>query len=345
MIDFSDRVRTVLKMAREEAVRLDHDYVGTEHILLGLIREGNGVGAAILSELNVELDELQAGVEKELRPGKSTHALGEFPYTSRAKKVLEFAMAEARELSHDSVQTDHLLLGLLREERGIAAVVLKSFGMTLERTREETLRLRSPAVPPLSGSTVPEKKVPAPAIPSPPQVAVSPIGSPQVQSGPNTAPADPAPDGTSEPIIFISYRRGDEAGYVTGHIYDRLVAEFGKFAVFKDFDSIPLGVDFKQHLDEAVAKSSIVLAVISPNWHERLHNARDFVRIELEAALRRSIPIIPLFVQRAAMPEEEQLPVSLHPLVYRNGAEIRPAPDFTNDMNRLISAIRRLIAR
>lgn len=147
----------------------------------------------------------------------------------------------------------------------------------------------------------------------------------------------------TEQAIFISYRRGDEAGYVAGRIYDRLVAEFGDSAVFKDFDSIPLGVDFKLHLEEAVAKCSVFLAVISPSWHEKLQHARDFVRIEVEAALRRDIPIIPLFVLRATMPDDEQLPPALHPLIYRNGTEIRPDPDFTNDMRRLVSAIRRLV--
>ena len=116
--NFTDRVRKVLAMAREEAIRLQHDYVGTEHILLGLIREGEGVAAAVLNNLAVDLEQVQEKVEKTVRRGKATIALGELPYTSRAKKVLEFAMAEARELNHSYVGTEHLLLGLLREEKG-----------------------------------------------------------------------------------------------------------------------------------------------------------------------------------------------------------------------------------
>ena len=130
--NFTDRVRKVLAMAREEAIRLQHDYVGTEHILLGLIREGEGVAAAVLTNLNVDLDQIHERVEESVRKGKATIALGELPYTSRAKKVLEFAMAEARDFNHSYVGTEHLLLGLLREEKGIAAQVLNSLGVTLD---------------------------------------------------------------------------------------------------------------------------------------------------------------------------------------------------------------------
>jgi ATP-dependent Clp protease ATP-binding subunit ClpC len=139
--NFTDRVRKVLAMAREEAIRLQHDYVGTEHILLGLIREGEGVAAAVLMNLNVDLEQVHERVESEVRKGKATIALGELPYTSRAKKVLEYAMAEARDLSHSYVGTEHLLLGLLREERGIAAQVLNALGVTLEEARGQTQKL------------------------------------------------------------------------------------------------------------------------------------------------------------------------------------------------------------
>jgi len=139
--NFTDRVRKVLAMAREEAIRLQHDYVGTEHILLGLIREGEGVAAAVLQNLSVDLEQIQERVEESVRRGKATIALGELPYTSRAKKVLEFAMAEARELNHSYVGTEHLLLGLLREEKGIAAEVLGQLGISLEDARRETLKL------------------------------------------------------------------------------------------------------------------------------------------------------------------------------------------------------------
>lgn len=139
--NFTDRVRKVLAMAREEAIRLQHDYVGTEHILLGLIREGEGVASAVLQNLSVDLDQIHERVEESVRKGKATISLGELPYTSRAKKVLEFAMAEARDFNHSYVGTEHLLLGLLREEKGIAAQVLNSLGVTLDEARGETLKV------------------------------------------------------------------------------------------------------------------------------------------------------------------------------------------------------------
>jgi len=140
--NFTERVRKVLAMAREEAARLHHEYVGTEHILLGLIREGEGVAAAVLQNLSVDLDEVQQKIEETVKKGKGTQATGpDLPYTSRAKKVLELAMSEARELNHSYVGTEHLLLGLLREKKGIAAQVLVDGGITLEKARLETLRL------------------------------------------------------------------------------------------------------------------------------------------------------------------------------------------------------------
>src|ERR671917_787889 len=139
--NFTERVRKVLAMAREEAARLHHEYVGTEHILLGLIREGEGVAAAVLQNLSVDLEQIHERIEESVRKGKATIALGELPYTSRAKKVLEYAMAEARELNHSYVGTEHLLLGLLREEKGIAAEVLNQLGVTLEEARRQTLKL------------------------------------------------------------------------------------------------------------------------------------------------------------------------------------------------------------
>ncbi|SVA54931.1 uncharacterized protein METZ01_LOCUS107785, partial [marine metagenome] len=146
--NFTDRVRKVLAMAREEAIRLQHDYVGTEHILLGLIREGEGVAAAVLMNLSVDLEQIHDRVEESVRKGKATIALGELPYTSRAKKVLEFSMAEARSFNHSYVGTEHLLLGLLREEKGIAAQVLNSLGVTLDEAREDTLKILGSDVAP-----------------------------------------------------------------------------------------------------------------------------------------------------------------------------------------------------
>ena len=152
--NFTERVRKVLSMAREEAARLHHEYVGTEHILLGLIREGEGVAAAVLQNLNVDLDDIQQKIEETVKMGKAAQATGpDLPYTSRAKKVLELAMGEARELNHSYVGTEHLLLGLLREEKGIAAQVLTDAGVNLDAARSETLRLLGTSEPPQGGTT------------------------------------------------------------------------------------------------------------------------------------------------------------------------------------------------
>jgi DNA-binding transcriptional regulator YhcF (GntR family) len=127
--DFTDEVRWVLTHARQEAVDLRHDYVGTEHILLALLRQGTGEAATVLQAEAVNAEEVRQKVLESVRAGRATAALGQLPYTSRGKKVLEYAMAAARELNHSYVGTEHLLLGLLREEKGIAAQALRSFGV------------------------------------------------------------------------------------------------------------------------------------------------------------------------------------------------------------------------
>jgi Tol biopolymer transport system component len=146
--------------------------------------------------------------------------------------------------------------------------------------------------------------------------------------------------------IFISYRRSDNPD-ATGRIYDRLVAEFGKAKVFKDIDSIPLGMDFRGHLNEIVGGCAAVLAIIGPSWvdtrsnagQRRLEDPDDFVRIELEAALARGIPVVPVLVGNATMPGVAQLPASLAELAYRQSIQVRPDPDFPNDATRLVSAL------
>jgi ATP-dependent Clp protease ATP-binding subunit ClpC len=173
--NFTDRVRKVLAMAREEAIRLQHDYVGTEHLLLGLIREGEGVAAAVLGNLvqDVELEDLHGMVEERISEGQASATVGELPYTSRAKKVLEYAMSEADQLNHSYVGTEHLLLGLIREENGLAAKVLGELGLGLEEARSETLKLLGTEMPssgpptPSSGSSSSskgEKKSKTPAL-------------------------------------------------------------------------------------------------------------------------------------------------------------------------------------
>jgi uncharacterized membrane protein YeaQ/YmgE (transglycosylase-associated protein family) len=155
---------------------------------------------------------------------------------------------------------------------------------------------------------------------------------------------------TKSGVIFLSYRRTDSA-HVAGRIYDRLVGIFGRVSVFKDVDSIPLGLDFKEYLDEKVGECDVLLATIGDGWLDavdsngkrRLEDPDDFVRIEIESALMRDIPVIPLLVGGAPMPSQKELPDSLRKLVYRNGIRIRPDPDFHRDMDRLISALKRYI--
>jgi len=140
--NFTERVRKVLAMAREESARLHHEYVGTEHILLGLLREGEGVAATMLQNLGVDLDQVERLIHEVVKGGRPSTITGpDLPYTSRAKKVLELAMAEAREVSHSYVGTEHLLIGLLREQKGIAAQVLADAGVTTENARAEMLRI------------------------------------------------------------------------------------------------------------------------------------------------------------------------------------------------------------
>jgi len=146
--NFTERMRRTLALAREESARLRHEYVGTEHLLFGLLREGGGCAAAVLENLAIDRDGVARRLEQCIRPGRASATPGpDLPYTSRAKRVLEESMAEARELRHSFVGTEHLLLGLLREERGIAAQVLVAAGLTLGAARAETLRILGTELP------------------------------------------------------------------------------------------------------------------------------------------------------------------------------------------------------
>ncbi len=159
----------------------------------------------------------------------------------------------------------------------------------------------------------------------------------------------------SNPVfnIFISYRREDSEAH-SGRIYDRLVAHYDEKAVFMDVDAIPFGVDFRDHLDKAVAQCDVLLAVIGEQWldprlkdgpnqgQRRLDDATDFVRIEIVSALERGIPVIPVLVGKASMPREADLPDCLKKLAFRNAAEVRFGQDFRDHANRLIRGIEHL---
>jgi len=138
---FTDRARKVMALANQEAQRFNHEYIGTEHILLGLVKEGSGVGATVLKNLDVDIKKLRLGVEKRVKSGPDMVTMGKLPQTPRAKKVIEYAIEEARALNHNYVGTEHILLGLLRETEGIAAQVLMDLGLKLEEVRQEVLNL------------------------------------------------------------------------------------------------------------------------------------------------------------------------------------------------------------
>ena len=138
---FTDRARKVMALANQEAQRFNHEYIGTEHILLGLVKEGSGVGATVLKNLDVDIKKLRLEVEKLVKSGPDMVTMGKLPQTPRAKKVIEYAIEEARALNHNYVGTEHILLGLLRESEGIAAQVLMNLGLKLEDVRQEVLNL------------------------------------------------------------------------------------------------------------------------------------------------------------------------------------------------------------
>jgi hypothetical protein len=150
--------------------------------------------------------------------------------------------------------------------------------------------------------------------------------------------------------IFVSYRRDDSAD-VTGRVCDRLEARFGADGVFKDVTSIPIGSDFRTVLLQAVEEASVILVVIGRQWvqmrdgagRRRLDDPRDFVRIEVEAALARDVPVVPILVHQAMMPSESDLPGSMSELAYRHGTDIRADPHFTDDVNQLIDRLTPLL--
>jgi hypothetical protein len=180
-------------------------------------------------------------------------------------------------------------------------------------------------------------------LPERPNPKPTPVSLPTLQT--TSAP----PPKKSAGLIFISYRRVDSQ-HITGRIYDRLSTQFGQSSVFKDVDAIPLGVDFREHLQEKVGQCSVLVAVIGKDWNptasgiQRLADPRDHLRIEIETALERRIPVIPILVDGVVMPDEKDLPPSLARLAYYNGISVRPDPDFHHDADRLLRGIESLLS-
>jgi ATP-dependent Clp protease ATP-binding subunit ClpC len=136
---FTDRAKKVMNLARQEAQRFNHEYLGTEHILLGLVQEGSGVAANVLKQMQIDLEKIRVEVEKIVKTGPSMVTMGQLPFTPKAKKVLELSLEEASNLGHNYIGTEHILLGLIKENEGIAAQVLMNLGVKLEDVREEVL--------------------------------------------------------------------------------------------------------------------------------------------------------------------------------------------------------------
>src|SRR6266550_2137601 len=151
MNNFTPRAQQVLALARKEADRFNHNYVGTEHLLLGLIKLGQGVAVNVLQKMGLDLETVRMEVEKQVGSGPETKMVGNIPYTPRVKKVLALAGKEAKALNHSYVGTEHILLGLLREGEGVAARVLKTLEIDIERTRNEILKELDPNFTPPEG--------------------------------------------------------------------------------------------------------------------------------------------------------------------------------------------------
>jgi hypothetical protein len=149
--NFTPRAQQVLGLARKEADRLGHNFLGTEHLLLGLIKLGQGVSVNVLAKMGVNLETVRAEVEKQVGTGPGHKMIGNIPFTPRTKKVLDLARREAKALNHTYIGTEHILLGLLREGGGAAALVLRSLGLDLEKTRQEILKELDPNFEPAAG--------------------------------------------------------------------------------------------------------------------------------------------------------------------------------------------------
>ena len=160
---FTERARKVIVYAKEEARRFNHDYIGTEHLLLGLVREGEGVAAAVLQKLGIDLETIRIEVEKMVQPGPQTQVLGDIPFTPRSKKALELSAEEARALGHNYIGTEHLLLGLVKEGEGMAYRVLLNLGLDLAKLRNEVMELLGSGIPGY-GTQEPTKSDKTPAI-------------------------------------------------------------------------------------------------------------------------------------------------------------------------------------
>src|SRR5688500_14809579 len=157
---FNDRAKRVLALAQDEAIRFNHNYIGTEHLLLGLVREGEGVAARVLDSLGVELSKVRTAVEFIIGRGDSTTSPSEITLTPRTKKIIELAIDEARKLGHTHVGTEHMILGLVRDGESVACGVLESLGVSLEKVRHQVIATLGQQHYPTDAATAAERSGP-----------------------------------------------------------------------------------------------------------------------------------------------------------------------------------------
>jgi hypothetical protein len=300
--NFSDPAKRVLAFAREEAETRNRNDMTTGHLLMGLIRGRTYAVSNALELLDVELDQLSTLVGAGMYRGENPPT-GRRGFTLQTKRVLDLSRNEATALGARNVGPEHILLALIREG-GDAMSVLFNHGPALDKVRERIIHVQGAA-------EVPRAESPHPL----------------------------------PPRVFISYRRED-GSHIAGRIYDWLIGQLGDGQVFMDVDSIELGLDFKDVITDAIGRCDLLVAVIGRQWatardaagHLRLADEDDLVRLEIEAALGRSIRVIPVLVDDAEMPTREQLPESLRALVRRNALKVRH-DSFRPDVRRLLGVV------
>ena len=329
---YSHAARRSLIYSRHEALLRGSRLIETEHILLGLLRENEDEKAVVemIRSFDVDPSDLQRAIDENRAFGEPIPSTEIIPLSQNVIKALACACDEAEIMMHAMVDPCHIFAGLLDVEGCMAMRILSQHGVDINLVREKigTLYEVASTSSPTLDQNLPREEGAASA--------------PDMASIRGKVP-------TSTRAIFICYRRSDSME-VVGRMHDRLVAHYGGDNVFIDVDSIPLGVDFRTYVEIAMEQARIVVVTIGKNWLSRgrsgallLGNPRDSVRIELEHALRRNLPIIPVLASGAKMPSERDLPKSLAKMAYRNGIELRSDPYFHKDIDRLIAGIDALL--
>jgi hypothetical protein len=305
----------VVVLSENEARRLNCSYIGTEHILLGLIHEGKGLAVKILESLGISLETLRTQIEETISQGPTTPA-GHIPFTRGTRKVLELSLRESLLLGHIHIGTEHILLGLIAHKKDAAAQVLVKLGADLPQVRQRVIKLLPDYAKQRREDEAQRRKF-----------------------------------SKTAKRIFISYRRQDTS-HLAGRLSDWLADRFGHSRVFMDVDSLEPGIEFREAINEAVGSSEVLLALIGTGWltatnedgHRRLDDPDDIVRLEIEAALERGIRVIPVLAEGMTMPQRQDLPNSLARLVSRNAMRLSHE-SFRSDVARLIESLAEFLAK